>query len=167
MLEERVKNCQVCRAHRKTPVPAALHPWEWASRPCIRIHIDYAGPFMGKMFVLVIDAHSKWRDVHCVSSATTEKPKTTFATHGLPDVSGYGSVFTSEDFNVFTRRNGMTRNLSSIPSLFEWFGGQSSADFQTRHKEARQSIETKLAHFLLSYRTAPQTTTSETPAQLR
>lgn len=62
-LELRVKNCQVCQAHRKTPAPAVLHPWEWPSRPWTRIHIDYASPFMGKMFLLIIDAHSKWLDV--------------------------------------------------------------------------------------------------------
>ena len=120
LLEERVKNCQVCQAHKKTPAPAALHPWEWPSCPWTRIHIDYAGPFMGKMFLLIIDAHSKWLDVHWVSSATTEttfeKLRTTFATQGLPEVlvSDNGSVFTSEDFKVFTRRNGI-RHVTYAP----------------------------------------------------
>ena len=120
LLEERGKNYQVCQAHKKTPTPAALHPWEWPSCPWTRIHIDYAGPFMGKMFLLIIDAHSKWLDVHWVSSATTEttleKLRTTFATHGLPEVlvSDNGSVFTSEDFKVFTRRNGI-RHVTSAP----------------------------------------------------
>ena len=38
---------------------------------------------------------------------------------------------------------------------------------QGMKKQDKGSIETKLARFLLSYRTTPQTTTGETPAQLR
>ena len=34
-------------------------------------------------------------------------------------------------------------------------------------KQVQGTVETKLARFLLSYRTTPQTTTGETPAQLR
>ncbi len=89
-IEERVRSWQVCQAHRKVPAPAPLHPWEWPSRPWSRIHIDYADPFMGKMFLLVIDAYSKWLDVHLVNTANTQgtliKLRQTFANHGLPEV---------------------------------------------------------------------------------
>ena len=119
-LEERVKSCEVCQAHQKTPAAVPLHPWEWPSRPWSRVHVDYAGPFMGKMFLLIIDAHSKWLDVHCVNSATTEATieelRATFATHGLPEmiVSDNGSVFTSGEFKVFMQRNGI-RHVASAP----------------------------------------------------
>ena len=36
-----------------------LHPWVWPDAPWRRIHIDYARPFLGKMFFVVVDAHSK------------------------------------------------------------------------------------------------------------
>ena len=52
-------------------------------------HIDYASPFMGKMFLLIIDAHSKWLDIHIPNSSNTkstvEKLHMRFANHGLPD----------------------------------------------------------------------------------
>ena len=48
------------------PSCSPLNPWEWPGRPWSRMHVDYAGPFMGKMFLLIIDAHSKWMDIHCV-----------------------------------------------------------------------------------------------------
>ena len=35
-----------------------LHPWVWPEAPWRRIDIDFAGPFMGKMFFVVVDAHS-------------------------------------------------------------------------------------------------------------
>lgn len=37
-----------------------LHSWPWPTEPSWeRIHIDYAGPFMDTMFLVVVDAHSK------------------------------------------------------------------------------------------------------------
>ena len=86
-LEERVKSCKTAQERRKMPATAALHPWEWPSRLWTRMHIDYGGPFMGKMFLIIIDAQSKWLDVHCVNTATTEitiaKLRSTFASHCL------------------------------------------------------------------------------------
>ena len=32
-------------------------------RPLQRIHIDFACPFLGTMFLIVVDAHSKWPEV--------------------------------------------------------------------------------------------------------
>ena len=56
-LEEKVKKSQQCQFNRHSPAKVALHPWEWPQRPWGRVHIDYAGPFLGKMFLLVIDAY--------------------------------------------------------------------------------------------------------------
>ena len=40
------------------------HPW-------VCIHIVYAGPYFGKWFLIVVDAHSKWLEVNVINSATT------------------------------------------------------------------------------------------------
>ena len=59
-------------------------------------------------------------------------------------------------------------NLSIKPSLFEWPGKRAIQTFkQGTKKQGRGNIETKLTRFLLSYRITPQTTTDESPAQLR
>ncbi|CAB3984850.1 PREDICTED: uncharacterized protein K02A2.6-like [Paramuricea clavata] len=67
---------------------SAFTPLGMAQSSMARIDINYASPFMGKMFLLIIDAHSKWLDVHYVNTATTEttitKLRVTFATHGIP-----------------------------------------------------------------------------------
>ena len=43
---------------------------------------------MGKMFLAVVDAYSKWIDAYVVQTATTqvtvEKLQVSFAVHGLP-----------------------------------------------------------------------------------
>ena len=109
-LEEKVKSCATCQTHQKTPPCSQLHPWEWPGRPWSRVHVDYAGPFMGKMFLLIIDAHSKWMDIHCVNSATSsvtiDKMRSTFASHGLPEivVSDNGSNFVSSEFKSFLQK---------------------------------------------------------------
>ena len=50
-LEEMVKKCDTCQLHNKSPRAAPVHPWKWPEKPWNRIHIDYAGPFIGKMFL--------------------------------------------------------------------------------------------------------------------
>ena len=48
-----------------------LHPWEWPDKPWSRLNIDYAGPFMGQMLLVIIDAHSKRPEVYIANSSTT------------------------------------------------------------------------------------------------
>ena len=56
---------------RHAPQPAPLYPWEWPDRPWVHLHIDYAGPYLGKWLLIMVDAHSKWLEVKIVNSATT------------------------------------------------------------------------------------------------
>jgi hypothetical protein len=71
-IEEQARRCSTCQTHQKVPPKAPVHPWEWPHQPWSRIHVDYAGPFMGKMFLLIIDAHSKWLDIHMTNSCNAE-----------------------------------------------------------------------------------------------
>ena len=66
-LENKVKHCGQCQVNRKAPPVAPLHPWEWPQEPWERFHLDYAGPFMGHMFLVIVDAHSKWVDIYIVN----------------------------------------------------------------------------------------------------
>ena len=58
-VEAKIKQCNQCQIHHSSPAPAPLHLWEWPEHPWARLHVDYAEPFMGKMFLIVVDAHSK------------------------------------------------------------------------------------------------------------
>ena len=75
------------------------------------MHADFARPFEDHMFLILVDAHSKWMEVRPVKQATTQvmiqKLRTVFATHGLPEmlVTHNGLVFTSAEFRDFTHRN--------------------------------------------------------------
>ena len=41
---KKVTNCQ---ESQNTPAVAPLHPWEWPKHRSTRLHLDYAGPFLG------------------------------------------------------------------------------------------------------------------------
>ena len=88
-VERRVKSCDPCQQNQKAPPVIPLHPWSWPTKPWTRVHVDYAGPFMGRMFLLIIDAHSKWLEVYpttATSAATIALLRKSFATFGLPEV---------------------------------------------------------------------------------
>ena len=88
-LEKLARSCTSCQAVKQAPASAPLHPWVWPSHPWQRVHIDYAGPFMGKMFFLAIDAHSKWGEVHQMTHTTAAKTvevlRHLFAQYGVPE----------------------------------------------------------------------------------
>ncbi|XP_019848905.1 PREDICTED: uncharacterized protein K02A2.6-like [Amphimedon queenslandica] len=67
-----VQKCETCEVNRPNPLKAPLHPWAFPARPWAGVHIDHAGPFCGKLFLIVIDANSKWMDVHIVPSTASE-----------------------------------------------------------------------------------------------
>ena len=54
------KSYQDCHAIKNAPPVAQLHPWEWPSCVFQCLHIDYAGPFQGEVFLVAVDAYSKW-----------------------------------------------------------------------------------------------------------
>ena len=108
-----VKNHVTC-----TPPPpqkTLLHLWKYPKSPWSRLHIYYAGPLFGRMYLIVVDAFSKWVKVavtHTVlSEATTEGLHHMFATPGVQDtiVLDNGSCFTSKQFSTFCTRNNIKR----------------------------------------------------------
>ena len=108
-IEQRVRGCVSCQAVKNAPPAAALQPWTWPSQPWKRVHLDFAGPFEGSMFLVAVDACSKWPEIHPMSSTTVTKTievlRKMFSAYGLPDqiVTDNGPQFTSEDFATFMK----------------------------------------------------------------
>ncbi len=119
-IETLAKSCSTCQEHMKAPATAPLHPWEWPEKPWKRIHIDYAGPFLGHMFLILVNTHSKWMDVYPVSTAssgiTIDCLRKSFSNHGLSEmlVSDNAACFVSTEFKEFMNKNG-TRHVTSAP----------------------------------------------------
>ena len=175
-VEAKVKQCNQCQLRHPSPPVAPMHPWYWLELPWQRIHLDYAGPFMGKMFLIVIDAHSKWMEVEIVNSATAqttiEHLRAMFARFGLPEVvvTDNGMCFTSSEFQEFAQveRNNIRhlRTTTYHPSS----NGLAERAVQTfklgMKKQLTGSLQTKLSRFLFNYRLTSNTTTGVAPAEL-
>ena len=175
-LELCVKSCEACQVNQKAPPNVPLHPWSWPSKPWSRVHIDYAGPFMGKMFLLVIDAYTKWLDVHVTSTSTSvhvvtiELLRKSFSTYGLPEVvvSDNAANFTSDEFEVFLKANGVKH--VRIPPYHPASNGLVERAVQTLKGGLKKlkvgSVETKVSRFLFAYRMTPHSSTGVSPAEL-
>ena len=173
-IERLVRSCHLCQESQKLPPAAPMNPWPWPARPWSRIHIDYAGPVNGKMLLIMVDAHSKWIEVHVVgaatSAATIEKMRISFAAFGVPDmlVSDNGSVFTSQEMAHFMEKNGIQH--VTIAPYHPSSNGLAERAVQTvkagLRKQTAGSLETRLSRFLLAYRVTPHATTGVPPCEL-
>ena len=158
-----IKACTSCQAIKEAPSVAPLHPWIWPTKPWERIYVNYAGPFLNKIFLIVVEAHSRWPEVIQMTTTGT-KPTVIilwqlFSSYELPLqlVSNNGPQFTAAEFQQFLKRNEV-KHIQYSPyhpssnGPAEWFVRTS--------KQAMRSGETdglplahRLINFLLSYST--------------
>ncbi len=131
--------------------------------------MDYAGLFLGKMFFVLIDAHSKWMDpVNSATSVTIECLRTSSSNHGLPEllVSDNGTCFVSTEFKDFLSKNGI-RHVTSAP-YHASSNGLAERGLQTFKRMMKKcpegTLTAKVARVLLSYRVTP--TTGQSQAEL-
>ena len=131
---------------------------------------------MNKMFMIAVDSHSKWLEVEIMpnvtSETTIEKLRDMFARYGLPErlVSDNGPQFTSSEFATFMKRNGIKHIL--VAPFHPRSNGQAERFVQTFKQffkaegKTSASLKSNLARFLFSYRTTPNSTIGQTPAEL-
>lgn len=118
-IEDMVKHCASCIETSRNPQKVHTHYWEYPAKPWERIHIDHAGPFLGKTFFVVVDAHSKWVEVFIVPSTSATSTihilESTFARYGIPQtlVSDNVAGFTGQDFQNFMKLYKITHKTSA------------------------------------------------------
>ena len=143
---------------------ATTPPWVWPERPWQRVHVDFAGPLKGKMYLVLVDAHSKWPEVVEMQTTTAEKTiqvmRGMFAAYGLPEqvVSDNGSQFTSQEFAEFMKRNGI-KHIKSTP-YHPSTNGLAEQFVQTFKRAMLKDFGSRPTHhqlenFLLVYRSSP------------
>ena len=140
------------------------------------MHLDFAETFLGRMFLIVVDMHSKWPEVMEMTPTTASKTVGVicqlFTRYGLPVqvVAGNGPQFVVEEFKQFLKLNGV-KHITSPPyhsstdGLAERFV-QTFKDAMLTGAPDISDVYHRLAEFLPAYKSAPHTTTSRSPSEL-
>ena len=162
---------------KNNPVKVEKHIWEPSTSPFERIHVDFAGPFFGKWFFMLVDSYTKWPEIHIVknikSHTIMKKCTEIFAVFGLPYlmISDNGSSFVSNDFRAFLKSNGI--RLKLIAPYNPSTNGQAERYVQILKKSIKKmcmknqkDIDTSLQQMLAMYRIMPHMGTNIAPAEL-
>ena len=162
-IERLVRICHQCQVNQHSPPEVPIHPWRYPDTAWERLHVDYLGPFMNTMFLVVIDARTKWIELCPVSSASSEttvrKLRHIFSTHGLPltIVSDNGTPFTGEEFQKFLTMKGI-RHITSAPyhpASNELAERAVQVVKQGLRKHIAGNIQTRVDRFLFSHQNTP------------
>ena len=130
------------------------------------------------MYLILIDAYSKWIEATRMSSTTSSKTievlRVWFSRYGLPErlVSDNGPQFTSGEFKLFCKMNGIEHKL--VPPYHASSNGAAERAVQVvkaglvKHviENKRGTPSQRLAHYLLMYRVTPHSTTGVSPSEL-
>lgn len=118
-IEQAIGTCKICLEARPETAKVPLSPWVWPIKPWSRIHTDFLRSFYGHMFLLIIDAHSKWPEIVNMRNNTKatkliEKFKVILSRFGLPElvVCDNGPQYRSEEFKSFLKRIGIKQTFS-------------------------------------------------------
>lgn len=170
------KQCSLCLESAPNPPRAELHPWNWPDAPNERIHIDFLGPVDGKMYLAIIDAHSKWVDIKQMPNITADTTiaalREYFATWGIPTkiVSDNGPTFCSKTFQNFIMMNGI-HHIRTPPYHPASNGAAENCvrTFKDKFKLLCQQFSPSeaLTKYLFHYRSTPHCTTGVSPAELQ
>lgn len=170
-IEDLVHCCDHCQAVKLMSPVAPLQPWSWPTRAWSRLHLDFAVLFLGKMFLVLIDAHSKWIEASTsTSSVVIDELRSAFAHFGLPEmiVTDNGACFKSEEFETFLERNGI-KHVTSAP-YHPSSNGLAERTVQILKQGLKEvtegTLRARLDKVLCSYCITPQSTTGVSPTEL-
>lgn len=177
-IENYIKQCEVCIKTSPAPSKPPHNNWIPTTRPFSRLHADFFY-FDRKMFLLMVDSHSKWVEVEIMPNGTDakrviEKFMAVFARFGLPDVvvTDGGPPFNSKEFVGFLVNHGIKAMKS--PPYNPSSNGQAERlvrvvkdalkkhllDPNLRHLD----LASQLHYFLFNYRNQVATTDGFVPS---
>lgn len=70
-VEQVVRQCKICQSALPSTQPAPLCQWRVSDFPWERVHLNFATK-EGHMFLIAVDAYSKWLDVNYAFSDSYE-----------------------------------------------------------------------------------------------
>ena len=155
-IEDVVKRCSRCQQAAKNPPHQTPVPWPQTHTPWTRVHIDFAGPINDIMYLILVDAFSKWPEIVAFRSATTTATisalRRIFSQHGLPE------IIVSTQFDNFCHQH-VIKHIRS-PPYHPQSNGQAERFVDTIKRallkaRGEGTLEEILQQFLFVYRTTP------------
>ena len=70
-IEMASRRCDSCGEHQNKPSKPPVHPWMLSEKPWSLLHLDHTINFMGKDWLVITDAYSKYPCIHPTSSIST------------------------------------------------------------------------------------------------
>lgn len=175
-IENVTKNCINCLQNHKNPEKTKLTVWPQPPTVWHRIHADFLGPLYSKMFLVVVDAYSKWPEAFIMSNITAQKTievfKSIFVRYGYPLhlVTDNGPTWTSEEFKCFCKMIGMKQSFT--PTYYPATNGLAERFVESFKSHVIKIVENgyKLEYacnlFLFDYRCTVHKGTGQSPAKL-
>ncbi|KAJ8888468.1 hypothetical protein PR048_007958 [Dryococelus australis] len=140
----------------------------------LRLHMDFASPVQGQVFLIIVDSYSKWLEVAPVkwadSSSVIRVLRSLFDTHGLPGtlVSDNASAFSYTLIQEFVKNNGI--QLVKVAPYHPSSNGQAECMVQTMKcslkKMCSGDLSRQLTRPLLAQHDTQSAFTSSNPAEL-
>ena len=173
-IERTVRECEVCQMNQRKPPKSIPHPWVKPSEPWERIHLDFCGPFLGLMWMVVICAKTKWIEIlkmpNTKSPAVIRELRVLFSRFGIPRVvvSDNGPQLTSDLMKDFMTKNGVKHIF--IASYHPASNGAAEGlvgKFKSAMKRMvmrNPDIMCNLANWLMAHRNTPHPTTGLEPS---
>ena len=132
--------------------------WPIPNKPWARLHVDYCSPIDNKFLLVIVDATSKFIDVHITNCTNSNNVidllRKSFSNFGIPDVvSDNAAYFVSTEIKNFYQKSGI--KLINPAPFNPSTNGLAERAVQTAKSGLSKfkdgSLQTRLARFLYNY----------------
>ena len=119
-IENLCRKCTSCGQFQNKPDKPSIHPWMMPEKPWSRLHLDHAINFLGRNWLVLVDAYSKYPCIHPTTStsskSTTAILEQEFAHFGYPHtlVTDNATTFMSQEFQAWCKQRGIV-HLTGAP----------------------------------------------------
>ena len=161
-IENLCRKCTSCGQFQNKPDKPSIHPWMMPEKPWSRLHLDHAINFLGRNWLVLVDAYSKYPCIHPTTStsskSTTAILEQEFAHFGYPHtlVTDNATTFMSQEFQAWCKQRGIV-HLTGAP-YHPATNGAAERLIQSFKQALRKSSllpKEALQEFLMQYRRIP------------
>ena len=161
-IEDLCRKCTSCGQFQNKPDKPSIHPWMMPEKPWSRLHLDHAINFLGRNWLVLVDAYSKYPCIHPTTStsskSTTPILEQEFAHFGYPHtlVTDNATTFMSQEFQAWCKQRGIV-HLTGVPYHPATNGAAERLIQSFKQALRKSSLPPKeaLQEFLMQYRRIP------------